>query len=608
MTMNFKLEKRGWQTLLLAALLMTTTACATLWGDQEKPPESDASSADARGDKSTQRVRVFITGVKGEMREAVSSSLELKGLMSRSDASDALVRRVHSRAAGQMAKSLQPFGYYHAQIDSTLELQGSTWMARFNVNPGEPTKVVQSEIEVTGPGGKDSAVKNAIAVFAPAINEPLDHRVYEASKARIEDTLAERGYLDAEIKSKRVSVRLADHSARIDLKVVSGQQFAFGQTGYQGSQLPDAVLSGYLPYQQGKPYRLDQLVELQQRLLDSDYFSEVEVIADKDNAQEQTVPIVVRVSPAKRTVYTGGVSFGTDSGVGVLGGMTRRWVNESGHKFSSRAELSQRLSSVSGQYLIPLRAANRESIGISAGYRDETTDTSSEKVTNLQVSRLRETDKGLFAYGMAAQLGDFEAGGIAGESTLFYPEVRWTRRLADDFLNPRQGWSLSMEARGAPKGLGGDAAFAQIRTEAKLLRPIGDNDRWFARLALGALWTDDFDLMPPQIRFYAGGDRSLRGFGYQTLGSPNALGNVGGGHYLAVGSFEYEKHLFGDFGLAGFVDAGNAFNAGEFDLAAGVGAGLRWRSPVGLVRVDLAMPVAGDGSGLRLHLTIGPEL
>lgn len=604
----FKLGNEWFRRVLLIAAAASLAACATLWGDKDQASESDPAASSAPKDRSLQRVRVFISGVKGELRQAVSGSMELKGLMSRSDASDALVRRVHGRAAAQMAKSLQPFGYYHAEIDSTLELEGRTWMARFVVDPGVPTTVVSSDVEVAGPGAEDASVKTAIAEFAPKIDAQLDHRIYEASKNRIEDTLNERGYLDAEILQKRVGVRLANHSARIELKFQSGPRFTFGNTSYEGSQLPDDVLSGYLPYEQGKPYRLDGLVELQQRLLDSDYFSEVEVSTDKEHAVDQTVPILVRVSPAKRTVYTGGVSFGTDSGAGVLGSMTRRWVNQSGHKFSSRAELSQRLSSLSGQYRIPLRAADRESIGISVGYRDEETDTSTQKVSTLQVSKLREHDQGLLAYGLAAQIGDFDAGGIPGKSTLFYPEVRWTRRLADDFLNPRQGWALSVDARGAPKGLGGDAAFAQLHAEAKLLRPIGDSDRWFARLALGALWTDDFDKMPPELRFYAGGDRSLRGFGYQTLGPPNALGNVGGGHYLAVGSFEYEKHLFGDFGLASFVDAGNAFNTGDFELAAGVGVGLRWRSPVGLVRVDLAHPVAGDGSGLRLHLTIGPEL
>lgn len=229
-------------------------------------------------------------------------------------------------------------------------------------------------------------------------------------------------------------------------------------------------------------------------------------------------------------------------------------------------------------------------------------------MTQLQLAHQHEFENGSFSYGVAAQSGDFVVGELPGSSRLVYPEARLTRRAVDDFLAPRSGWALTAEARGAPAGLGGDAAFAQIKTEAKLLRPIGEQDRWFARLALGALWTDDFERMPPQLRFFAGGDRSLRGYAYQALGPANALGNVGGGRYLAVGSFEYEKHWFGDFGIAGFVDAGNAFNAGDFELAAGVGVGLRWRSPVGLVRVDLAAPVAGDGSGLRLHLLIGPEL
>ena len=594
--------------LLVVAACLSLNACATLWGDQEKPPSDDASAAGAKPDRGQQRVRIFITGIQGDMRTAASGAMELKGLMSRSDASDALVRRVHGRAAKQMATALQPFGYYHAKIDSTLKLDGKTWTARFTVDPGVPTTVASSDVSVSGPGGADKSVKRAVAEFAPAQGALLDHRIYEASKMRIADALAEHGYLDAEAVTKRVGVRLADHSARIALKFESGPRFKFGQTRFEGAQLPESVLLGYLPYAAGKDYRTDRLVELQQRLLDSDYFGEVEIETDQEHAVDQTVPILVRVTPAKRTVYTAGVSYGTDSGAGVQGGITRRWVNAAGHKASGRAEISQRLNALGGQYVIPLPGADRESYSLALSYRDETTDTSTQKVTNLLLARTREHDAGSLSYGLGAQSGDFVVGELPGSSTLVYPEVRWSRRLTDDFLSPRKGWSLIAEARGAPSGFGGDAAFAQLRAEAKLLRPQGESNRWLARLTLGALWTDDFESMPPQLRFFAGGDRSLRGFGYQTLGPPNALGNVGGGRYLAVGSFEYERHWFGDFGIAGFVDAGNAFNAGAFDLAAGVGVGLRWRSPVGLVRVDLAQAVAGEGGGLRLHLTIGPEL
>ena len=116
---------------LALLLCLHLAGCATLWGggDQERAPVT----AGEKRDRSQQRVRIFITGVKGDMRTAVSGALELKGLMSRQDASDALVRRVHARAAKQMAKALQPFGYYHAKVDSTLELEGKTWIARFKV-------------------------------------------------------------------------------------------------------------------------------------------------------------------------------------------------------------------------------------------------------------------------------------------------------------------------------------------------------------------------------------------------------------------------------------------------------------------------------------------
>ena len=594
--------------LLLLSTLLMLGGCATvssLWGGggQEAPPASDAPK-----DRSQQRVRVYITGVKGEMKQAVSSALELKGLMSRPDASDALVKRVHRRAAKQMATALQPFGFYHAKIDSTLVEEGNTWIARFSVDPGTPTKVVEVDVGVNGPGGEDERVKKSVAKFAPRPGEVLDHRIYEASKARIADTLAERGYLAAETSARRVGVRLAEHSARINLQFESGQRFNFGETRFEGAQFPEALMLDFLPFRVGDDFRQTDLVKLQQRLFESDYFSEVEVEVDPEQAVDYRVPILVRVVPAKRTVYTGGVSFGTDSGAGVLGGVNRRWLNDRGHKANARTEISQNLQSLGGQYLIPLRGGrDRRSFLVALSYRDETTTSTVQQLTVLQTGFRRENERGSFAYGLAAQSGDFEVGELPGNSTLFYPEVRWMRREADDFLNPTKGWSVVADVRGAPAGLG-DASFAYARAEGRLLRPHGDMNRWVARLTLGALWTDDFDKIPPNLRFFAGGDRSLRGFGFQELGPLNSIGEVNGGRYLAVGSFEYERHLVGDFGLAGFVDAGNAFDAGAFDLAAGVGLGLRWRSPVGLVRVDLATPVAGDGSGVRLHLIIGPEI
>lgn len=592
-----------WLAVLAVPLI---GGCAWLGGrvaDEEHQAEAEA----AVRDRSQQRVRIFIRGVSGELRKAASRSLELKGLMSRRDASDALVRRVYRRAAGQISKALQPFGYYHARVEGTLELQGQTWIARFTVDPGPPTLVAETDVQVLGPGGEDPSVQRALLAFRPRVGEVFDHRVYEAAKLRLEEVLADRGFLQAQIRERRVAVRLADRSVRVRLHLDSGERHAFGAVRFVGAQLPEAVMQGYLPFRTGQPYRTDRLIELQQRLLDADYFSEIEIQTLHEQAQGLQVPIEVSVKPAARTIYTGGVALGTDSGFGVQGGITRRWVNLRGHKASARAELSQRLTQIGAQYQIPIPGEERRSWTATLAYRDEQTANSTQAITTLFVGRQRETAHGMLALGVAAQSGDFEVGGLPGQSTLWYPEIRFSRREADDLLAPQEGWSLQAEARVAP-GLGGDVKLVQLRTEAKLLRPHGERQRWLARLTLGALWTDAFDRLPPQLRFFAGGDRNLRGFDVQALGPANALGQVQGGRYLAVGSVEYERHLFGDFGGAAFIDAGNAFDAGDFELAAGLGIGLRWRSPLGLVRVDLAAPVAGDGDGARLHLVIGPEL
>jgi translocation and assembly module TamA len=140
--------------------------------------------------------------------------------------------------------------------------------------------------------------------------------------------------------------------------------------------------------------------------------------------------------------------------------------------------------------------------------------------------------------------------------------------------------------------------------------PAGRQQRLITRLSLGAMVVDDFNQLPPELRFFAGGDRSIRGFDYQQLGTTNAAGLVIGGEYLAVGSIEFERYFLPKWGAAVFVDGGDAFRTGEFDMNIGAGIGVRWRSPVGVVRVDVAKPVSDSvgGDSIRFHVTIGPDL
>jgi translocation and assembly module TamA len=141
-----------------------------------------------------------------------------------------------------------------------------------------------------------------------------------------------------------------------------------------------------------------------------------------------------------------------------------------------------------------------------------------------------------------------------------------------------------------------------------LISQASDHGRLILRAAAGAMVVDNFDALPPELRFFAGGDRSVRGFDYQAIGETNSEGDVIGGKYLTVMSGEYEHYFLDNWGAAVFVDAGDAYSS-DLDANVGAGVGLRWRSPVGLVRLDVAVPLVTDlEDGVRLHIVIGPDL
>jgi translocation and assembly module TamA len=198
--------------------------------------------------------------------------------------------------------------------------------------------------------------------------------------------------------------------------------------------------------------------------------------------------------------------------------------------------------------------------------------------------------------------------GLTDDTTaLLIPAASYAHVRADNRLLTRRGYSLQFDLRGAVEQLLSDMSFTQAGLKAKLIQPVFRRDRLIARAQAGSTWTDSFDELPATLRYFAGGDQSVRGYGFEELGPRDASGEVIGGKHLLFGSLEYEHRVRGDWGVAVFYDTGNAFNSVHDGLESGAGIGLRWRSPVGMVRVDLASAISAD-NGLRLHFTLGPDL
>ncbi len=559
------------------------------------------------------RVSVQMSGLDGVLRDAALVALELQQYTNR-DVSPAQARRLYRRAEDQIAGALEPYGYYNVKVEGELKAEGGNFVAELRVQRGEPVRVTDVEIDIDGETQGIRAIDQARGAFAPRRNQPLDHAQYERSKAAIHAALFGAGFLDAKLAEHRVAVTRAANTATIHLRWEVGERYRFGDVHFEGGQFPNAFMERYIPWDASDYYAQDELLRFQQQLIDANYFSVAQVQPDTEKAADGVVPIAVMLAPAKRTVYTGGVFVGTDTGPGIRGGIERRWVNDRGHKLKFETMLAQRLKTLSSLYQIPLPGRDNHSYNFGATYRDENTDTSESKTLRLTANDSRMWHGWLRTIGINFLTGDFKVAEEKGTTTLLYPEISYSKKRADDLQFPRRGWSLTLAARAGSSALLSDTNFAQVTADAKWIRGLGDNSRFIARGSLGYTQVDNFDRLPPELRFFAGGDRSIRGYAFQTVGprrevAPDETPKVIGGEQLMVASAEYEYYFTPTWGAAAFIDAGDAFSGSNFDLKIGAGVGARWRSPVGLVRVDVGTPV-GDkyASGVELHVIIGPDL
>jgi translocation and assembly module TamA len=557
----------------------------------------------------SENLTITIEGLKSDLEEAARANLTLEHYAER-DVSAAQIRRLFKGAEKEISDALEPYGYYNSDVASSLQTTEKGFTALFHVTPGSPTLVTDQRVRVVGEAANLASVRRAVRRFEPSKGKQLDHGVYEESKSAVETALLNAGYLRMQQTKHRVEVSRKTNAATIDVEWQSGPRLRFGAVRFSESQFPPGFLERYIPWKPGDYYSPEQLVALQQRLVDADYFATVSMQPDLSNKDSLEVPVRVTVTAAKPSIYTASVYVTTDTGPGVHLGMQKRWINRAGHKVGADIDWAQRRQTASANYRVPLPGPNDRSFNFGAGYKNEDTDTSHSRNTRVTVNEARKWRGFTRTLGLQYLAGTFEIADEQNYSKVFYAEATLSRKNANDFFFPRRGYSVVFGARAAPEDFLTDTSFAQVTADAKYIRPLGRRQRLILRTSLGVMAVDDFDELPPDLRFFAGGDRSIRGFDYQQIGSTNSEGKVIGGTYLAVASVEVEHYFLEKWGAAVFADGGDAFRSERFKVNVGAGVGVRWRSPVGVVRVDVATPVKSDlaDDEIRFHIAIGPDL
>lgn len=562
--------------------------------------------------------RVDIRGLDEAMTENVRVSLSL------SDATDRTLsmRRLSyliGAAEAETREALEPFGYYSPQIQVDRARNGDAVDVTITVDAGTPVRVHNADIAIVGAGGRDRYLARDLGAFAPAPGSVFDHSAYEASKARISRRLAERGYFDADFSARRVAVTRADERADIELVWSSGDRYNMGPIRFE--QTPDAVvfdslLERLVYWQEGDYYHQGRLDRLRTSLQRLDYFSSIEIDPQPENADaDRRVPVDVRLRPAPRKVQTAGLSYGTDSGAGFRLGEERRYVNRRGHKALAQLDYAQRRKTLTLQYRIPAFAWLDGWYTVSLQGTDEQTRYIDTRRIELVGSRSGQYNSRLNLVASVHALRERwayveENGEPAPDvppdyryTTFTYPSLRAEYVDVDDRLFPRSGIAGNVIVRGGVEGAGSDTTFAQVHARANWFLGVGERNRLILRGEVGHTYADTLVDMPPTLRFYAGGDRSIRGYDWREVGPRIGDFAIGGKHVITA-SAEYEHYFANNFGFAVFADSGSAFDNSP-DWRTGVGLGVRWRSPVGPLRLDIARGLDTPDSPFTLHLDIG---
>jgi translocation and assembly module TamA len=286
-----------------------------------------------------------------------------------------------------------------------------------------------------------------------------------------------------------------------------------------------------------------------------------------------------------------------------------RRVNKAGHQININGLLSPVFVEASANYRMPYGDPRSEWVSFDVGALREDTDTSTSR--SLQIGARRvvlQAELWARTDFLSLIVEDFDVGSQAGRARLLMPGVDWTRIDADDAIRPDRGSRLRFGLRGASDQLGSNASFVRVTAAGKWVWPMPRTSRLLLRAEGGRLWFDVFEDLPPSVRFFAGGDNSVRGYNFEALGPVNELGEVVGGSRLFTASIEFEKQIKPSWSIAVFADTGNAFDSSDFDLKSSVGIGARWRSPLGPVRIDVADPLDDPTRDLRLHISLGPDL
>jgi translocation and assembly module TamA len=523
--------------------------------------------------------------------------------------------RFRARVDAAIRLGLRPLGYYQPTIEFTFDdnpkLSRPVLIAK--VDPGETVRIAGVDIQLQGGARTDEDYLNLVRTDRPTIGEILNHGQFDSFKSSLTNLALRKGYFDAQMLKSQLGVAEELHKAFWDIDFDSGERYHFGKVIFKGSQIREDYLQNLVPFHQGDYYSSNDLAELNRRLSATNWFNSVVVSPDfTDSKESKILPLDAVVTPRSSNIVELGGGFSTDIGPRVLGTWRKPWLNDRGHSLITAASISQPEQQLDLTYKIPLLRNPLEQYYLLQGgfKRTDLNDTQSDS-TKVVASRNWDLSSGWqHAVNLSWRLDHFTQGSVTNTTMLLYPGVTVNRTRSRGGLMPVWGDSQRYSIDVSDTTWGSGVDFALLQAQNVWIRSLGEKNRFVIRGQVGWIETNDFDKVPPDLRFFAGGDRSIRGYKFQSISPRGDDGKLTGASKMVTGSLEYQYNVTGRWWGAMFVDSGQAVNKfSDSNFKTGAGVGVRWQSPVGPVKLDIAAPVGDQEThGLQFYIGLGPEL
>ncbi|MBL4901679.1 MAG: outer membrane protein assembly factor [Desulfocapsa sp.] len=556
---------------------------------------------------------VQLRGLEDPYRKNVLLFLEINKMKEDKDLTERWIKRLHKQAPDEIREALQPYGYYIPKIQTDLvELEGK-WLATYTVDIGTPVTINDRNIQWSGEGSDQPVFQRSIENYHKNAGNILIHADYETAKNTFMNMALSNGYPRAKFIKSEWLIDIEKNSADLTLHMDTGPLYYFGDITFKQDFLDPDLLEKYITLEKGTPYSHDALLEFQQNLIASNYAKEVTITPLFKETVDQQLPLHVIMRAISPHKFIFGIGYDSDTGIRGSARWDNRLLNRHGHHSEVLMKLAQKEGVLRAQYNIPvIKPLTDRWVSTTSYEYEETPDTRSTTLEMETAFVRRNLTDTLFYKGfLLASNEQFTIEHEPDEATLLF-SAGGTFRFSDTEASmfPQHGHLLFADLRGSAEALLSDTSYTRLHLKGRYMFGVGGNGRIDSRLEIGTTWVDNFAIYPTSLRFFTGGDNSVRGYAYESLGSVNENGVRVGNKHVLSGSFEYDHRVAEKWVIAAFVDAGNAYNDELDKLYIGSGAGFRWLAPFGSLRIDIAYPVSENPEidDWRIHVGFGATL